>query len=54
MALERNFLLSMQFENWWTEYHTNKHGQENVYIYGVFLDFKKVFDTVLKSYYFAR
>ena len=54
MALERNFLLSMQFENWWTEYHTNKHGQENVYIYGVFLDFKKAFDTVLKSYYFAR
>ena len=52
MALERNFLLSMQFSNWWTEYHTNKHGQENVY--GFFLDFKKVFDAVLKSHYFAR
>ena len=44
----------MQFSNWWTEYNTNKHGQENVYIYDVFFDFKEVFDTVLKSYYFAR
>ena len=36
MALERNFLLSMQFWTWWTEYHTKKHGQENVYIYMAF------------------
>ena len=36
MALARNFLLSMQFWTWWTEYHTKKHGQENVYIYMAF------------------